>query len=126
MASLDFHLVEPQLSVEEINVITIARLYYLQKEIKTKILTWTESAHLLIHELPVQKILHCWKWIALPNLVHMLKKYLLNLYVPGTSNTETNMTDLYFKEFKVYSLNTVCIHGIKNVHNREVHLYSLG
>lgn len=53
------HLVASQFSVVEINVITILRFYYLQRERKIKLLTWTEIIHL--YELPVQKKLHCLK-----------------------------------------------------------------
>lgn len=80
------HLVASQLSVVEINVITILRFYYLQRERKIKLLTWTEIIQL--YELPVQKKLHCiiWKLIALSNSIHIFKKYLLNLSVAGTSS----------------------------------------
>lgn len=57
MASLDFHLVTSQLSVVEINVITILRLYYLQKG-KQK---FSPKQRVNIYELPLQKILYCLK-----------------------------------------------------------------
>ena len=95
MASLDFQLVASQLSVAQINVITILRLSTCKEKGKQKSHLNRRYTHL--YEFPVQKKLCC---PAISNSVHIFKKCLLNVYlpVPSTSNTKTNMTVLDFKE----------------------------